>query len=109
MGSTAVTTFLVYLLTVVVFMLVVVMIKDRMATFAKHDSKGTPSGASVSAGNAADGEIAAIAAAVAAVLGGSFRIVHIESTGRGSEWKAVGRMMHQMSRAVPRRSPSKSV
>ena len=53
-----------------------------------------------------EGEIAAIAAAVYAVLGGSARIVSITPAGGGA-WTAGGRLLHQSSHAVHRRSPTR--
>lgn len=43
-----------------------------------------------------DGDIAAIAAAVYAMLG-CYRIVHIEDANGGQRWAAEGRWMHQIS------------
>lgn len=45
--------------------------------------------------------VAAIAAAVATVIGPS-HIVHIEDRGRAAAWTAEGRMIHQTSHAVTR-------
>jgi hypothetical protein len=46
------------------------------------------------------GDIAAIAAAVYAMLG-AHRILHIEDRGRGFTWTAEGRAAHHASHAVP--------
>ncbi len=45
--------------------------------------------------------VAAIAAAVAAVVGPR-HIIHIEDRGRAAAWTAEGRMIHQTSHAVAR-------
>ena len=45
--------------------------------------------------------VAAIAAAVAAVVGPR-HIIHIEDRGRATAWSAEGRMIHQTSHAVAR-------
>jgi hypothetical protein len=45
---------------------------------------------------AANDDIAVIAAAVSAYLGGN-RIVHIEDLSRGATWSAEGRWLHQIS------------
>jgi len=45
--------------------------------------------------------VAAIAAAVAAVVGPR-HIIHIEDRGRATAWSAEGRMIHQTSHAVTR-------
>lgn len=46
--------------------------------------------------------VAAIAAAMAAVIGPN-RIIHIEDRGRAAIWAAEGRMIHQTSHAVVRK------
>ena len=49
--------------------------------------------------------VAAITAAVTAIVGPR-HIIHFEDQGRAAAWTFEGRMMHQTSHAVPRRSKS---
>ncbi|MBF0094161.1 MAG: hypothetical protein HQL33_09340 [Alphaproteobacteria bacterium] len=107
--------FLAYGLTIIVSMAVAVLIKAMTAVLGKLEgAEGAASVAPVvarpsSAVDQTQGEIAAIAAAVYAVLGGSVRIVRIEPAGNGGGWAASGRLMHHVSHAVHRRSPPRHV
>lgn len=110
--------FLAYGLTIVVSMLVAVLIKVMTVVLGKmHPSAAAvPATSATSATplaasgvNQAQGEIAAIAAAVYAMLGGSVRIVRIEPTSHGAVWTASGRLLHQTSHVIPRRSPFRLV
>lgn len=106
---------LAYGLTIVVSMAVAVMIKGMTVAMASLGGDGAaaaktsaaPAAASkpapavtASAGNADD--IAAIAAAVHAMLGSHYQIVHIRDQ-IGTMWTAGGRMMNQSSHNLPRK------
>lgn len=114
MSSTVNTMFVAYGLTALVSMAVAVMIKGMTTLLAAMD-KGQPTAAGPvtavaqpSAPAGAEGDIAAIAAAVYAMLGESARIVRIEANGRGMLWTAGGRLMHQTSHVLQRRQPHKA-
>lgn len=100
----------VYGLAIVIAMVVAGVIWAISSVIARGDrpksSAPSPSAAPTQAGatfGVPPQHMAAIAAAVAAVIGPGFRVVHIEDAQRGGTWTAEGKIMHQTSHRITRR------
>ncbi|MDJ0943299.1 MAG: hypothetical protein QNJ30_07535 [Kiloniellales bacterium] len=94
----------IYGLAIVISFLVAALIKGivvALPLLRREDAVPVPRPAAPDATAVPPEHLAAIAAAVAAVVGPR-HIIHIEDRGRATAWSAEGRMIHQTSHAVTR-------
>ena len=93
----------IYGMAIVISFMVAVLIKGIVVALPVMRRRSAPQARSpaMPAAVVPPHHVAAIAAAVAAVMGPS-HIIHIEDRGRTATWAAEGRMMHQTSHAVTR-------
>lgn len=103
MASNFALAFQIYALAIFVSLVVAVAIRgivSALSAIKAPQAKQPTTDEAAQPSDVVQGDLAAIAAAVYAMLG-AHRIIHIEDRGRGYSWTAEGRAAHHASHAVP--------